>query len=391
MKLLHITTVPLSLSILTGQISYMKAQGFDIHVISSPGDLLDDFAKQEQISAYPITMHRSITPIRDLVALWRLWRRMRKVAFDIVHAHTPKGGLLGMIAAWLAGVPIRIYNIHGLLYMTATGWKRRILMLTERISCTLSHQILCVSNSIREVAINDGICPAGKIKVLHRGSCNGVDATHRFNPSSWPASRREERITYGIPGGALVIGFVGRIVRDKGIVELAEAWKSIAADYPHAYLMLVGPFEPHDPVPSGTIDAIENDDRIVLTGMCKDTAPLYMGMDIFVLPTYREGFGTAAIEAAAMMIPVVASRIPGCLDSVQDGVTGTLVPPRDGFVLAGAIKVYLDDPELRRRHGEAGRERVLRDFRPEDIWDSLHREYVRLIEAKGLNVKHRPV
>ncbi|MEN6521634.1 MAG: glycosyltransferase family 4 protein [Armatimonadota bacterium] len=386
MKICHITTVPQSLNFVRGQVSYMKDRGFEVHAISSPGKQLEEFADREQITVSAVEMLRSITPVKDIRSLWQLWRSIRRIKPEIVHAHTPKGGLLGMISAWMAGAPVRIYHIRGLPFMTATGLKRKILIATENISCSLAHQVLCVSHSIRDVAVNEGICSADKIKALRSGSGNGVDAAQRFNPASWGTNRSDIRLQYGIPVDAVVIGFVGRIVRDKGIVELIEAWQSIVDQYPKVYLMLIGPFEPQDPVPSETIQLIKNGNRIVLTGGQEDSAPFYTAMDICVLPTYREGFPNVPMEAAAMGLPVVATQIPGCIDAVQDGVTGTLVPPRDSQSLARAIKAYLDDPDLRRKHGQAGRERVLRDFRPEDIWEAVYQEYIRLLKSKGLDV-----
>ena len=386
LNLLHITTVPLTLGFLHGQVSYMKDHGFDVYAISSPGELLDEFGSREQITVSAVMMPRTITPLSDIAALGKLWSRLRIIRPHIVHSHTPKGGLLGMIAAYFAGIPIRIYNIHGMPYMTASGFRRRILKFTEKVSCLLAHQVLCVSHSIREVAISDSICPPDKIKVIGGGSINGIDSGNRFNPETLASSRSNIRREYGIPDNAIVIGFVGRIVRDKGIVELAEAWKTIADRNSNVYLMLIGPFEPQDQVPPETVAILEGHDRIVLAGMCKDTAPYYAAMDIVVLPTYREGFPVVPMEAAAMGLPVVATKIPGCIDAIQDGVTGTLVPPQQSDALAEAIQRYLDDPELREKHGKAGRERVVRDFRQEDIWEAIYQEYMRLLKEKGLDI-----
>ena len=225
-----------------------------------------------------------------------------------------------------------------------------------------------------------------KIAVLGSGTINGVDATGQFNPSRFVATRAQTRNQLGIPEGASVVGFVGRIVRDKGIIELVQAWKSLSAVLPNLHLLVVGPFESHDPLPAVVSSALQNDPRIHLTGLLDDAAPLYAAMDLVVLPTYREGFPTVALEAAAMALPIVATRVPGCIDAVQDGSTGTLVPTRDPRALTDAIRTYLGDALLRQRHGEAARERVLRDFRPESVWEAHYREYVRLLEQRGLRV-----
>jgi glycosyltransferase involved in cell wall biosynthesis len=380
-RLVHVTTVPESLGFFHGQIGYLKARGVEVWAISSPGERLDQFGADEGIPVHGLEMARRITPLRDLAATVRLWRWLRKVRPDIVDAHTPKGGLLGMTASWLARVPARVYHMHGLPLMTATGVKRRLLRWAEVVSCLLAHKVFCVSASLREVAIDEGLCRPEKIAVLCHGSINGVAAESTFDPARLDAvaARRNTRARFGIPADAAVIGFVGRVVRDKGLVELAAAWQVLSAEHPELHLLVVGPFESQDPVPADTAELLRTDPRIHLAGADFDTPPLYSAMDVVALPTYREGFGIVAIEAAAMELPVVATDVPGCVDAVQAGVTGTLIPARDAAALATALRRYLLDAELRRRHGRAGRQRVLRKFRQEDIWAALHAEYQLLL------------
>jgi glycosyltransferase involved in cell wall biosynthesis len=384
-RLVHVTTVPETLGFLAGQAGCMRSRSFDTHAISSPGELLWRFAEREGVEVSAVDMPRRITPIRDLGAIVRIYWRLRRLGARIVHAHTPKGGLLGMIGAWLARTPIRIYHIHGLPFMTATGYRRSLLWWTERVSCALAHQVLCVSHSVREVAIQSDTCPAGKIEVLLGGSANGVDGTGRFDPAQvGERARQEIRSRYEIPADALVVGYVGRIVRDKGMVELTEAWKVLREELPWLHFLVVGPFEPTDPVPAAVEALLKGDPRIHLTGWVDDTPPLFAAMDLLVLPSYREGLPYAPLEAASMGLPVVATRIPGCVDAVEDGITGTLIPSRDVEALIEAIRMYVTDPALRREHGQAGRERVLRDFNQQEIWAALYREYSRLLHEKSL-------
>jgi glycosyltransferase involved in cell wall biosynthesis len=182
-----------------------------------------------------------------------------------------------------------------------------------------------------------------------------------------------------------VVGFVGRIVRDKGIAELVAAWKTLRAEFPNLHLLMVGSFEPQDAVSPDVENLLTSDERIHLTGIVYNTAPVYAAMDILTLPTYREGLPNVPLEAAAMELPVVATLIPGCIDAVQDGVTGTLVPPRNAEALADAIRMYLHDSELRRQHGQVGRDRVLREFRQEAIWEAVYQEYLQLLQQQGLS------
>ena len=382
--LLHVTTIGMTLGFLSGQVGYMRGKGFHVHAVSSPGPDLERFAEREGVPVEPVRMERRITPRADLVALVALVRIVRRLRPTVVHSHTPKGGLLGMLAAAVAGVPVRVYHMRGLPLMGATGFRRRLLWGTERVACALAHRVLCVSRSLRETALAEGLCPPDRIRVLAGGSGNGVDAERRFNPDRLPRDSREvERARLGIPSSAAVVGFVGRIVRDKGVVELAEAWRSLRTAFPEAHLLLVGPFEPQDPVPPETEAFLRGDPRVHLTGMDWNTPPLYGAMDVVALPTYREGFPNVPLEAAAMGLPVLATRIPGCIDAVEDGITGTLVAPRDATALAAALERYLADPALRRRHGEAGRERARREFRQEVIWETLHAEYLSLLAARG--------
>lgn len=386
-RIVHVTTVPQSLGFLRGQVGYIQDRGFRIHAISSPGDRLTSFGEQEHVDTYPVELPRRITPIRDLAAVRALWALIRRIRPSIVHAHTPKGGFLGMISASLARTPVRVYHMRGLRYMTATGSRRILMMTTERIACALAHRVFCVSHSIRDVAIRDGICPADKTVVFGGGSGNGVDASGRFNPERFTNEDRligRERL--GIGPSDLVVGFVGRIVRDKGVEELARAWSQHRECHPTAQLVLTGPLEPQDPVSQSTLDTLHADSRVHLLGHVDDPSTVYPVFDLVVLPTYREGFPNVLLEAAAMELPVVATLIPGCIDAVKDGVTGTLVPDRDAGALEQAIERYLADPELRAAHGKAGRQRVLRDFRQEVIWEAIYQEYVRLLRSKGLPV-----
>jgi len=386
-RLVHVTTVPESLRFVAGQAGFMHARGFEVHCLSSPDPMLERFAEREQVAVHPVPMHRRITPIHDLGAVARLRRHMRRIRPAIVHAHTPKGGVLGMIAATLAGVPVRIYHIRGLPFMTATGRTRFLLRWSEAVSCRLAHQVLCVSHSLRDVAIAEGLCPEHKIKVLRHGSGNGVDAAGRFDPSQVGTLAREAtRAKHTILDDACVIGFVGRIVRDKGLIELAEAWTALRKEFSDIHLLIVGWFESKDPVPTAVEEQLRRDPRVRIVERVDDTAPLYAAMDVLALPTYREGFPNVVLEAASMELPVVATRIPGCVDAVIDGVTGTLVPPRDAAALAEAIRTYLRDPKLCRAHGLAGRERVLREFRREVIWQATYDEYVRLLTEREIAV-----
>jgi glycosyltransferase involved in cell wall biosynthesis len=387
---MHVCTVPQTLTFLDNQVAYAQSQGCEVHAVASPGKDLAGFAARARAHVHAVEMSRRITPLRDLRSLGNLVRLLRQVRPDVVHGHTPKGGMLAMLAACLCRVPVRVYHLHGLPMATATGVKRRLLRWCEQVSCRLAHHVYSVSSSLREVALAERLCDPDKITVLLNGSIDGVDAEGAFNPARLGLGvRAEVRGEHGIPLDAPVLGFVGRVVRDKGVLELAEVWKVLRAEFPDLRLLIVGPTEAHDPLPQDVLDLLRRDDRVHWAGNVEiESMPrLYRAMDVLVLPTYREGFGAVLLEAAAMDLPVVASRVPGCVDAVRDGVTGTLVPARAAGALAEAARAYLNDGDLRRRHGAAGRARALSDFQPRALSETLYQEYLCLLRDRKERVR----
>lgn len=378
-RVTHVATVPMSLLFLRGQPAYMRARGFELRAVTSPGPELDAFGRAEGVPVHAVSMPRRITPIGDLVSLTRLVLHFRQTRPDIVHAHTPKGGLLGTIAAALAGVPVRIYHMRGLPLMGERGARRALLTVTERVSCALATEVFCVSRSLRDVSIELRLAAPEKVRVLAGGSGQGVDARGRFDPDRLdPDARRRARAGLGIPDDALVFGFVGRVVRDKGLRELASAWAGVREALPHARLLVVGPRDGSDVEPS-VLGALDSDSRVhAIPVFTDDTPAAYAAMDVVVLPTYREGFPNVPLEAASMRLPVIATRIPGCVDAVEDGITGTLVPARDAAALEQAMLRYGRDPSLRMDHGRTGRARVVREFAREAIWAAMADRYAAL-------------
>jgi glycosyltransferase involved in cell wall biosynthesis len=384
-RLVHISTSPLFLNFLRGVLPELRQRGFEPSVICSPGELLESFVQETGVPGFGVEMSRRITPLRDLLALYRLVTLLRRVRPHIVHSHTPKGGLLGTMAARMCRVPVCIYHIHGLPHLSAFGVRRLVLLWSAKVACGLAHQVLSVGESIRRIALDERLCLPEKIQVLANGGWPGIDAEHRFQPKRFTeAAWQQLRADLEIPADAVVVGFVGRIVRDKGMQELAQAWQHLREDHPHLHLLLVGEYEEQDPVPAWVEQTFAGDPRVHITGWVSDAAPYYAIMHLLVLPSYREGFPNTPLEAAAMELPVVATRIPGNVDAVEDEVTGLLVPPRDAQALEQAIRRYLDCPELRQQHGKAGRERVLRLFRQEVIWEALYNEYVALLQQRGI-------
>lgn len=379
----QITTIGASIvALMRGWPSYLRANGFSVETISAEDRALEDFARHEGIDrVHVVPMTRRITPWTDLKCVWRISRILRAGRYDVVHASTPKGGLLGMIAATLARTPVRIFTLRGLPIVVSRGWKRRLLWICDWLTFRLAHRVTAISASVAQEAVSLGLCPADKITVIGHGSSNGIDAARytRHGPSSSAVLRAK----WNIPPQAVVVGFVGRIVHDKGVIELEQAWQTVRTAEPQARLVIVGTPNDEDPVPPDVMQRLQRDERVVLAGWMDNPAAAYEAMDILVLPTHREGFGNVLLEANSMELPVIASRVTGCVDAVVDGVTGLLFPARDAAALAQAILTLVRDPQLRRSMGQAGRERVLRDFRSETIWAGMLQLYHEELRRAG--------
>jgi glycosyltransferase involved in cell wall biosynthesis len=407
-KIAQMTTVAASINgLMRGWLRYLGERGAEVHTICAPGPELAQVRQREAPACtHEIPMTRRITPWADLTALWRLVKLLRRERFDLLHASTPKGGLLGMLAAWLARVPARVFTLRGLPLTASTGLKRRILWWSDWLTMRLAHCVTAISPSLRDEAVALGLCRRERIRVIHLGSSNGID-TRRF-ARTCPTAEAPLRRTWGLPPGALAVGFIGRIVRDKGVIELADAWERVRREAPDARLVLVGPTEPQDPVPPEILDRLQRDERVVFAGWHDDTVPCFEALDLLVLPTYREGFGNVLLEAGAMELPVIATRVAGCIDAVVAGPaaaengrfrypplageTGLLVPVRDSAALAEAILTLLNDPERRRRMGRAGRTRAVRDFSREVIWEGYIGLYRELLEqARRPTIPAAPV
>lgn len=381
--IVHITTVPETLGFLAGQVEFLRRQGFRIYAITSPGEAYTmPGVISEFDHVYRVQMPRAITPFRDLVALFRVWRILISIRPDMVDAHTPKGGLFGMIGALLAMVPVRIYHMHGLPLLTQTGVARLLLKTTEMISCLAATQVICVSHTLRECAIAESVVRPGKSIVLLNGSISGVD-TVRFDRNAVRRDVLTRIVERGrLKDGDLVVGYVGRLVKDKGIEDLVAAWSAIAEQFPRARLLIVGDFESRDAVSQHARHFLETEHSVRFLGRCADMPEAYCAMDLVVLPTYREGLSTVLLEAGAMMLPTVTTAVGGCTDVVENGRTGTIVPPRNVKSLQRAIAAYLGDPALRLGHGQAARAHVISRFSREKLWDATRSMYLELLARK---------
>jgi glycosyltransferase involved in cell wall biosynthesis len=373
-QLVHVLTVADSLPFIREQVVEARRRGMAVTVVTSKDERLARFGFELGVSTVAVEMPRRVSPLNDWVSLNRLTEVFRRLRPDIVHSHTPKGGLLGTLAAAAASVPVRLYQMRGLPYVTLNEPLRTVVMTTERLSCQAATRVVCQSRSLLATAMADRLCRPQKAQVVLEGG-NGVDATIRFEPSGSRNAGRSLRASWGVAEDDVVILFVGRLVRDKGIRELLEAFENLRARVPNVRLVLAGPVEERDALDAATLARLSSPGVLHL-GFRQDTPSLYAACDLVVLPSHREGFPNVPLEAAAMERAVVSTLVPGCTDAVADGVTGTLVPVDDAQALNAALLRYVVDPLLRRRHGAAGRARVLRSFRREAIVDAMMELYV---------------
>jgi len=355
-------THPQTCLTLTGRLRALREAGFRVTLVSSPGALLDHTAAREGVASIAIPIKREIAPLADLVSLVRLWWLLVMLKPDMTEFSTPKAGLLGTLAARLAGVPARVYMLRGLKVESSTGIKRRILLSSERVAAACAQVVLCNSHSLRAEARALGVAPPAKLNLLGEGSSNGVDVV-RFSPG--PSDVRDR---LGLSREALIVGFVGRLTRDKGVPELIEAFDTILRGERNAHLLLMGWFDAAEDALNAEMRArIEKHPRIHCTGFVADTAPYYRAMDLMVLPTWREGFPNVVLEAAATGIPVVTTIATGSRDSVVPEVTGLLIPPGYPAAISEAVLKLLRDPVRRGRMGDAAREWVVKHYSNERV------------------------
>ena len=367
-RIVFILTTPVSFVFLRGQINYLRAHGYQVTCVSGPGKE-QAMASAEGADVIAVPMKREPSPLADLVSLWRLWRVLRRTKPNVVHAGTPKAGLLGTLGATLAGVPSRIYCLMGLRFETLSGWKRWLAIWLEKIACGCANSVLCESASLRKRAIAEGLARPDKFVVAGNGSSNGVDLDH-FSASALNLARAEAlRNELHIAENEFVIGFVGRLVRDKGIAELLQAFETVRSNVA-SKLVLVGDFEDGDPIHPQLKRNLLTHDDVHIVPFVHDPAPVYRLIDVLALPTYREGFPNVVLEAQASGVPVVTTDATGAVDSVLHGKTGYVVPVGSAERLAEALIELSRSAEKRREMGDAGRARVEAEFDQKRVWEA---------------------
>lgn len=359
---------------LGGQFEYFRELGYELDVVCSKSPYLDPYAKQHNFGYREIPILRSINPIQDFKSIRQICRYIKDRQVGIVVGHTPKGGLLSMVAAWLMRVPKRVYFRHGLVYQTSSGLKRFILMSVDRLASLLATKIVCVSPSVLEQSIKDKLSPAHKQIVLGKGTCSGVDTQGKFNPQNInPEKMSLLKQKWGIDDSDWIVGYTGRLVRDKGIMELVDAFDLVKANNPRLKLLLVGMFEERDALPQEVQNRIKNDPQIVWTDFQnEDMEYFYAMMNVYVLMSYREGFPTGTLEAQSMGVPVITTRVTGCCDSIVQGETGAFVS-REPEELGKVIKA-MSEGEIT-FSAERTRLWVIDNFDNLRVWEEIKKLY----------------
>lgn len=384
-KLARVSTVSFFIDTqLHAQIKMTIDSGADVSVIASETALNRPI---ESCKYFSITIPRNIQPITDIWALLKLWKLFRNQKFHIVHSTTPKAGLLCAIAGKLAGVPIRLHTFTGQPWLTLSGVKRFIAMTADRVIGMLNTSCYTDSRSQRQFLIDQGLVSKNKLSVLGAGSLAGVDV-NRFNPHLYTTEERNTiKVGLGIPQSAVVILFVGRIVADKGVIELVKAFHEVVASNLNAYLLFVGP-QDLSVSDLGIEESSQVTNRIIFTGYT-DIPEKYMSVsDLLCIPSYREGFGTVVIEAAAMGLPTVGSNIYGLSDAILHEKTGLLVEPKSVSELSKALVRLIKNKDERRSLGLSAQERAINEFSHTIINDLVISEYIKLVEKTKLEGCH---
>lgn len=384
-KLVRITTVPEALRVLLrGQLKFMSAH-FDMIGVAADEPLLAKVHEEQQIRTEGINMTRKITPFADLKSIWSLYKFFKKEKPVIVHTHTPKAGLVGMIASRLAGVPVRMHTVAGLPLMVATGPKRMVLEIVEKVTYAFASKVYPNSFRQAEFIVKNKFTNGNKIKVIGNGSSNGIDTTY-FNPANISAETKAAvKKQLKLSSTDIVLCFIGRIVRDKGIAELVSSFVEINKQNSNVKLVLVGPFESHlDPLDAETMQQVKTHPAIRWIDFQDDVRPFLAITDVFVFPSYREGFPNVIMQAGAMDVPCIVTDINGCNEIIEPEKNGLIIPAQDKINLKKAMERLIYDKALRERLRLNARTMIVSRYEQQLVWNLLLEEYNDMLTMHNL-------
>ena len=354
---------------LKGQVSFLVSKGFEVVIISGAGEEISILAKRENAKLHTVNFTRKISPFHDLRLLFQIINILKSEKPDIVNAGNPKSGFLIILACWFLGIRNRIFTLHGLYSDTKSGFTGWLVTRAETMTCNFAKQVIAVSESLRQHAIQRGILKAANSLIIEKGSCNGIDLDFysRNQNNLLAASRLKEEIK--LSGQEFLLGYVGRLSKDKGIEILFAAFNLLVKKIPNLRLIIAGPIEDADPFSRETMHQLYEDERIYYLGKMMDVAPVYCMIDILILPSFREGFPNVLLEAASMSVPVVSSRIPGSSDAMQAGFNGEFFSMGSSENLTDVLEKLIFNESERIRMGKNGRKFAEDNFSKERIWE----------------------
>lgn len=379
-KLIRITTIPGSLKgLLTGQLKYMNNY-FNVIGISSPGEKLAEVAQVEGVSVVAINMKRSISPLKDIKSVYDLYKILKREKPLIVHTHTPKAGTVGMLAAKFAGVPHRLHTIAGMPLMESTGIKRKILNLVEKATYACATKIYPNSRGLYDFILKNKFCSKSKLKVIAKGSSNGID-TEYFSPQSVSEEKKNElRKTLKIDNDDFIFIFVGRIVKDKGINELVEAFVQLSKNKKNIKLLLVGSFDSNlNPIKLESQEQIKTHPLIIHTGYQKDVRPYFAIANVLTFPSYREGFPNVVMQAGAMGLNCIVSDINGCNEIIKDHHNGLIIPPKNTEMLYTKMLWLFENKDENIKMSQITRYSIKENYERKYVWGEILKEYKSII------------
>ncbi len=383
-KLIRITTIPLSLEkLLEGQLTFMD-QYFEVTAISAEKERLEKYGLDNKVKTFWVEMTREITPLKDLKAVFNLYQYFKKEKPSIVHTHTPKAGIVGMLAAKLAGVPVRLHTVAGLPLMETTGSKRKILNFVEKLTYALATKVYPNSKGLYDIILKERFAPPSKLKVLGKGSSNGIDTSY-FDPSKYSEEfKLKLKQELNIPDANLVFVFIGRLVSEKGINELIKAFSKLHQSNMDCNLLLVGPFEQElDPLKPQTLATIQAHPGIISVGYQQDVRPYLAISDVLTFPSYREGFPNVVMQAGAMNLPSIVTDINGCNEIISEGKNGLIIPVKDENALHSSMLNLLKNEDLRLSLASKARPEITSNYERKEFWKILLNEYNELKALKS--------
>ena len=375
--LFRVTTVPISLkNLIVGQLPFMKSHGFRPIMVSADGPEREDVIREQGCQHIVMDLTRQITPLRDLKALWQFYKLCRKHRPTIVHSHTPKAGIIAMLGAKLAGVPIRLHTVAGLYLLEASGLRRKILEVVEVLTYACATKIYPNSSTLKDIIVRSLYNNPAKLKVIGNGSSNGIntDFFSKRNVSEEKLQQLREQLKIGSQDFVFV--FIGRLVRDKGMQELVAAFRELNKVYPFSKLLLVGPLEQElDPISEETLQQIKENPAIISVGYQKDVRPYLALSHALAFPSYREGFPNVPMQAACFDLPCIVTDINGCNEIVVDGENGLIIPPKTTKELYEAMDKILADEKLYTHLSANARRMIVERYEQTHFWSLLLKEY----------------